>query len=51
MNSIELDKYVRETLLAPLEQEEETLPPDKQLALCLMAGSLPPVPRGLAGSL
>ncbi|NBI09837.1 hypothetical protein D1641_07380 [Colidextribacter sp. OB.20] len=37
MNSIELDKYVRETLLAPLEQEEETLPPDKQLALCLMA--------------
>lgn len=37
MNSIALDKYVRETLLAPLEQEEKTLPPDKQLALCLMA--------------
>ncbi|MCI9311501.1 MAG: hypothetical protein HFF51_10410 [Lawsonibacter sp.] len=37
MNSINLDKYVRETLLAPLEQEEETLPPEKQLALCLMA--------------
>lgn len=37
MNSVNLDKYVRETLLAPLEQEEETLPPEKQLALCLMA--------------
>lgn len=37
MNNIALDKYVRETLLAPLEQEEKTLPPDKQLALCLMA--------------
>lgn len=37
MNSVKLDKYVRETLLVPLEQEEKTLPPDKQLALCLMA--------------
>ena len=37
MNIIELDKYVREELLAPLEREEESLPPDKQLALCLMA--------------
>lgn len=37
MNSMESDKYVREILLAPLEQEEKALSPDKQLALCLMA--------------
>jgi len=37
MNSVELDKYVRDTLLAPLEEDFHTLPAVKQLAVCLMS--------------